>query len=333
MRYHAVGAEGQRKLRESCALICGCGALGSVIANTLARAGVGKLRIVDRDFLELNNLQRQVLYDEADVASGIPKAIAAKTKLEQINSEIEIEAVVADIDHTNIERLLDGVDVILDGTDNFETRFLLNDASIKFGIPWVYGGCIGSEGQSMTILPGQSACLRCLLQESPPPGSTPTCDSAGILAPIINVIASIEAMEAIKILLGHVDAVSRELAVVEMWDNQMRRIQLASLFQGFETCACHGEDFPWLFGAKGSHTAVLCGRNAVQLTFPDRSPLSLETLSEKLRSVGQVTLNRFLLRLEVDKYVLTVFRDGRTIVSGTDDIAEARTIHARYIGA
>lgn len=333
MRYHAIGAEGQRKLQDSCALICGCGALGSVIANTLARAGVGKLRIVDRDFLELNNLQRQVLYDEADVASGVPKAIAAKTKLQQINSEIEIDAVVADIDHSNIAQLVEGVDVIVDGTDNFETRFLINDASLKFGIPWVYGGCIGSEGQTMTILPGKSACLRCLLQESPPPGSTPTCDSAGILAPIINVIASIEAMEAIKILLGQLDAVSRDLAVVEVWDNQMRRIQLTSLFQGFESCACHGQDFPWLSGTQGSHTAVLCGRNAVQLTFPDRSDLSLQALADKLQGVGKVSLNRFLLRLEVDKYVLTVFRDGRTIVGGTDDIAEARTIHARYIGA
>jgi len=333
MRFSAIGAEGQRKLRESRALVCGCGALGSVIASTLARAGVGKLRIVDRDFLELNNLQRQVLYDEADVASGLPKAIAAKAKLEQINSEIEIEAIVADIDHQNIGTLVDGVDVILDGTDNFEVRFLLNDASLKFEIPWVYGGCIGAEGQTMTILPGKSACLRCLLQESPPPGSTPTCDSAGILAPIINIIASIEAMEAIKILIGQVDAVSRDLAVFEVWDNQARRIQLTSLFQGFESCVCRGQDFPWLAGTKGSHTAVLCGRNAVQLTFAERSALSLEALAEKLRSVGQVNLNRFLLRLEVDKYVLTVFRDGRTIVGGTDDIAEARTIHARYIGA
>jgi len=332
MRFHAVGAEGQRKLRESRALVCGCGALGSVIANTLARAGVGKLRIVDRDFLELNNLQRQVLYDEADVDSGNPKAIAAKAKLEQINSEVEVEAIVADIDHTNITSLLEGVDVILDGTDNFETRFLLNDASLKFGIPWVYGGCIGSEGQTMTILPGKTACLRCLLQESPPPGSTPTCDSAGILAPIINVIASIEAMEAIKILLEGWDAVSRDLAVFDLWDNQARRIQMGNLFQGFESCFCHGQDFPWLAGERGSHTAVLCGRNAVQLTFPERSPLSLDALAEKLRDVGQVTVNRFLLRLVVDKYVLTVFRDGRTIVGGTDDIAEARTIHARYIG-
>ncbi len=332
VRFAPIGEEGQRRLRASRALICGCGALGSVLANTLARAGVGKLRIVDRDFLELNNLQRQVLYDEQDVASGLPKAIAAEAKLKAINSDIEIEAVVADVDASNIEQLLDGVDVILDGTDNFETRFLLNDASLKFGIPWVYGGCIGAEGQTMTILPGRTACLRCVIPEPPPPGATPTCDTAGIVSSIINVIASIEAMEAIKILVGKYEAVSRDLAVFELWDNQVRRVQLRDAFTGFEQCLCRGEDFPWLSGSRGSHTAVLCGRNAVQLSFPESPPMSLEQLHAKLQTVGRVSVNRFLLRLEVDRYVLTVFRDGRTIVAGTDDIAEARSVHARYIG-
>ena len=185
-----------------------------MLANTLARAGVGHLRIVDRDFLELNNLQRQVLYDEEDVAAGLPKAVAAEAKLRKINSQISIEAIVADVDHTTIGRLLEGVDVIVDGTDNFETRFLLNDAAVKFGIPWVYGGCVGTEGQTMTILPGETPCLRCLLQDAPPPGSTATCDSAGILAPIVNIIASLEACEAIKILSGHREAISRSLQVV-----------------------------------------------------------------------------------------------------------------------
>ena len=180
MRYPPLGEEGQRKLSESTALICGLGALGSVLANTLARAGVGKLRIVDRDFLELNNLQRQVLYDEGDVASGLPKAVAAQRRLQAINSKIEIDSHVTDVDHNNIRALADDVDVLLDGTDNFETRFLLNDAAIKFGIPWIYGGCIGAEGQTMTILPGETPCLRCLLHEAPPPGTTPTCDNAGI---------------------------------------------------------------------------------------------------------------------------------------------------------
>jgi len=199
MRFPPIGVEGQRKLLSSRALVVGCGALGSVIANTLARAGVGNLRLVDRDFLELNNLQRQVLYDEDDVTAGLPKAIAAKNRLAKINSRIEIDAVVADVDHTNILRLLSGVDCLVDGTDNFETRFLLNDAAVKLGIPWIYGGCLGAEGQTLTIVPGETPCLRCLMPDPPPPGSSPTCDSAGILGTVIGVIASWEANEAIKI--------------------------------------------------------------------------------------------------------------------------------------
>src|SRR5262245_9250181 len=209
MRYGPIGQAGQQRLLAGRALIVGCGALGSVIANTLARAGVGKLRIVDRDFLELNNLQRQVLYDEEDVAAGLPKAIAAKNRLTKINSTIEIDAIVADVDHTNIERLLDGVNCLIDGTDNFETRFLLNDAAVKLSIPWVYGGCLGAEGQTISIIPGQTPCLRCLMPEPPPPGTTPTCDSAGILATIIGVVASLEANEAINILSRHGDVIGR----------------------------------------------------------------------------------------------------------------------------
>ncbi|HJN10395.1 MAG: ThiF family adenylyltransferase [Pirellulaceae bacterium] len=331
MRYPPLGKSGQQQLSTSSALICGCGALGSVLANTLARAGVGHLRIVDRDFLELNNLQRQVLYDEQDVAAGIPKAIAAQNKLRAINSDVDIEAIVTDVDHTNIASLVDGVEMILDGTDNFETRYLLNDASINFNIPWVYGGCIGAEGQTMTIVPGDTPCLRCLMPESPPPGSTPTCDTAGILGPIINVIASIEACEAIKILSGHREAINRTLMVFELWDNRVRQVKLDSL-QGIECETCDQRKFPWLAGQRGSHTAILCGRNAVQLSFPDRQPLSLESLAEKLRGMGEVSGNRFLLRLTVDEYLITVFPDGRAIIGGTEDITEAKTVYAKYIG-
>jgi adenylyltransferase/sulfurtransferase len=333
IRYPRLGERGQRRLLASRALICGCGALGSVLANTLARAGVGKLRIVDRDFLEKNNLQRQVLYTEEDVASGLPKAIAAKSHLERINSEIEIEAIVADVDSSNITSLVDGADMILDGTDNFETRFLLNDASLKFGIPWVYGGCIGAEGQTMTILPGETACLRCLMPEAPPAGSTPTCDAAGILGTIINVIASLQANEAIKILSGHPEAISRSLSVFELWENRIRQVKLDSLRESGNCPACSGREFPWLEGARGSHTAVLCGRNAVQLSFADRQQLSLESLAAKLEGLGQVRQNRYLLRFETDAYQITVFPDGRAIIGGTEDIAEAKTVYARYIGS
>jgi adenylyltransferase/sulfurtransferase len=283
--------------------------------------------------LEKNNLQRQVLYTEEDVASGLPKAIAAKNHLQRINSEIEIEAIVADVDSSNMASLVDGADILLDGTDNFETRFLLNDASLKYNIPWVYGGCIGAEGQTMTILPGETACLRCLMPDAPPPGSTPTCDAAGILGTIINVIASFEANEAIKILSGHREAISRTLNVFELWDNRIRQVKLDSLREGNDCPACNRREFPWLEGARGSHTAVLCGRNAVQLSFPERQDLSLESLAAKLDGLGRVRHNRYLLRLEIDPYQLTVFPDGRAIIGGTEDIAEAKTIYAKYIGA
>jgi adenylyltransferase/sulfurtransferase len=332
MRYAPIGEVGQRNLAKGSVLICGCGALGSVIANTLARAGIGHLRIVDRDFLELNNLQRQVLYDESDVESGLPKAIAAANRLRAINSQIEIEPIVSDVDYSNIGRLITDIDLILDGTDNFETRFLLNDAAQKHSIPWIYGGCIGAEGQSMTIVPGETACLRCLMPEAPPPGTTPTCDTAGILGPIINVIASIESAEAIKILSGNRAAINRSLTVVDLWDNRLRSINLDSLVNDSTCDACQQRDFPWLDGRRGGHSSVLCGRNSVQLNFPEKTAVSLNELAIRLASVGHVTTNPFLLRCTVGEYVLTVFPDGRAIIGGTDDIATAKTVYAKYIG-
>jgi adenylyltransferase/sulfurtransferase len=332
MRFPGIGAEGQRKLLASRALVVGCGALGSVIANTLARAGVGKLRIVDRDFLELNNLQRQVLYDEADVAAGLPKAIAAANRLAKINSEIEIESIVADVDHTNIQRLLEGVDCLVDGTDNFETRFLLNDAAVKLTVPWVYGGCLAAEGQTLTILPGLTPCLRCLMPDPPPPGTSPTCDSAGILGTIIGVIASIEANEALKILSGHAESINRTWTVLDLWENTLRQIKLDAART--PDCPCCGRrEFPWLAGERGGHTAVLCGRNAVQLSFPGREAVSLDHLAEKLSAVGQVTKNKYLVRAAIGDYQVTVFPDGRAVIGGTEDIAEARSVYAKYVGS
>jgi molybdopterin/thiamine biosynthesis adenylyltransferase len=331
MRYPPFGTQGQQRLAESRALVCGCGALGSVAAETLVRAGVGSVRIVDRDFVETSNLQRQVLFTEDDVARHIPKAVAAAEKLRAINSQVEIEPLVADLDNTNIRELCEGVDVIVDGTDNFETRFLLNDMAVKHGLPWIYGGCIGAEGQTMTILPGETACLRCLMHECPPPGSTPTCDTAGILGPIVGVIASIEALEAMKILSGNRETISRTLTVFELWDNRIRQVDVSSLRDQVDCPTCKGGEFPWLSGKQGSHTAVLCGRNAVQLTFPG-STVSLDQLERELQNVGRVTRNQFLLRLDVQQYEVTVFPDGRAIIGGTDDVAEARTVYAKYVG-
>jgi adenylyltransferase/sulfurtransferase len=330
-RYPRLGEAGQRRLMAGKALVVGCGALGSMLANTLVRAGVGFVRIVDRDFVETSNLQRQVLFDEQDVARQLPKAIAAAEKLRSINSDVMVDAVVADVDPGNIERLCDAVDVIVDGTDNFETRFLVNDVAVKNRIPWVYGGCLGAEGQTMTILPGETACLRCLMQECPPPGSTPTCDVAGILGPIVGVIASFEALEAIKILSGNTPACSRMLTVIELWDNTIRQIDVSNLREQVDCPACKRGDYAWLWGRQGGRTAVLCGRNAVQLSHPGAA-VPLEELARKLEGVGEVNRNPFLVRLKVEGYEVTVFPDGRAIIAGTDDVTTARTIYAKYIG-
>jgi adenylyltransferase/sulfurtransferase len=345
-RFAPLGESGQRQLMNGRALVCGCGALGSVIANTLVRAGVGMVRIVDRDFLELNNLQRQVLYDEQDVADGLPKAIAAANKLRRINSSVTVEPVVADVTFRNVGELAGDVDVIVDGTDNFATRFLLNDFAVKHGKPWVYGGCIGAEGQTMTILPGETACLACLMPEPPPAGATATCDTAGVLGAAVGVIASLEANEAIKILSGNGDAVNRQLLVIDIWGNRSRHLDLVRLWEQGNCRACKKRDFVWLRGERGNATAALCGRNAVQINpslaigedvvaaagSSSGGPVSLDDLAARLEGVGRLEKNPFLIRLAVDEYVLTVFADGRTIVAGTNDIATARTVHARYIG-
>ena len=332
-RFAPLGVEGQRRLEASRALVCGCGALGSVVAETLVRAGVGFVRVVDRDFLELNNLQRQVLYDEEDVARGLPKAIAAAAKLQRINSSVTVEPVVADVTYRNIAELAGDVDVIVDGTDNFATRMLVNDFAVDQGKPWVYGGCIGAEGQTMTILPGETACLACLMPDVPPPGTTPTCDTAGVLGPIVGVVASIEACEALKLLSGHREAVNRRLTIVDLWQNEIRRVDLARLRESGDCRVCSQREFEWLSGEKGGGQAVLCGRNAVQIGASEGTAVSLEELAARLEGVGRVERNQFLLRLAVDGFVLTVFPDGRTIVGGADDVATARTVHARYVGA
>lgn len=337
IRFPKIGDEGQRALSNSSALIIGCGALGSVIANTLVRAGVGKLRIVDRDFLETSNLQRQVLYDEDDVAANLPKAVAAANKLRKINSDVEIDSLVADVDASNIESLCqyDGqnVDVILDGSDNFEIRFLINDVAVKHSIPWIYGGCLGADGQTMSIVPGQSACLNCLMLDGPPPpGTTATCDSFGILAPIINVIASIQSNEAIKLLSGNADAVSKKLTVVSMWDNEFRAMDVSQLREQVDCPTCRQSQFQWLDGEQGSHSAVLCGRNSVQLSFPGRERIDLKELETRLSELGAVESNSFLVRFTIDEFVMTIFPDARAIVSGTEEVAVARKLYAQYLG-
>ena len=333
VRFPHIGEAGQERLSAARATLIGCGALGSVISETLVRAGVGFLRIVDRDFLEISNLQRQSLFNEDDVASGLPKAIAAAARLRQINSSVEIEPVVADVTSENICALVDGTDLILDGTDNFEIRFLINDVSIATETPWIYGGCLGADGQMMVVLPGETACLHCLMIDGPPaPGTTQTCDSFGILAPIINVVASFQALEAIKLLTGNRSAVNRKLNVFEMWSNTVRQMDVSGLRSSVDCPACKGKQLNWLDGQKESRSVVLCGRNAVQVSFADREKIDLDELAAKLLGVMDLQQNAFLVRFGVDEFSVSVFRDGRAIISGTDDLAVAKRIYAQYVG-
>jgi molybdopterin/thiamine biosynthesis adenylyltransferase len=332
VRFPALGEAGQRKLMGSRVTICGCGALGTVLANHLVRAGVGKIRLVDRDFIETHNLQRQILFDEQDVADNLPKAEAAARKLRLINSQVEIEPVVTDIDHTNILDLVGDADLILDGTDNFETRYLINDAAVKLNKPWVFGGVIGSEGQTMTIRPGLTPCIRCLIQDNPPPGLTPTCETAGVLGPAVSVIASFEAVEAIKLLTGAFDALNTELFVVDIWDWTFRRLKVQGLLGKVDCPCCKHRNFEWLEGSLGSHTTTLCGRNAVQIATRRRDQLDFPEMAARLGSVGEVRHNAFMLRFAAEGHEFTVFPDGRAIIKGTNDIAKARTLYAQFVG-
>jgi len=333
-QFPQFGEDAQRKLLASRVFLCGCGALGTVLADTLARAGVGFLRIVDRDYVESSNLQRQVLFDEDDVRDQLPKAVAAQRKLNRINSDVTVEAVVADVDHTNVRQFADGVDLMLDGTDNFQIRFLLNDVSLDMGIPWVYAGCISSHGQTMPIFPGESACLRCLIESPPDAGSTETCDTAGILGPTVNVIASLQAMTALKILAGRREDVPLALTMIDVWDFSLRQLNVADLRDKSNCAACHQGERLWLSGEQGAQTTILCGRNAVQVRPLEPAKLILADMARRLESSGQVTVNPFLLRLRLSNpdCEITLFTDGRAIIKGTDDPGVARAVYSRYIG-
>src|SRR5271169_2316315 len=333
IRFPQLGESGQRALLKSRVTLCGCGALGTVLANHLARAGVGFIRIIDRDFIETHNLQRQILFDENDVAQNLPKAEAAARKLRAINSAITVEPVVTDIDHTNILELVGDADLILDGTDNFETRYLINDAAVKLGKPWVFGGVIGSEGQTMTIIPGKTPCLRCLIETAPPPGMTPTCETAGVLGPAVAVIASFEAIEAIKLLAGAWDALSANLIVVDIWDWTFRQLKVAGLLGKVDCPCCQQRKFEWLDGAMGSHTTTLCGRNAVQVAVRRSDRLDFAELAGRLAGLGEVRHNAFMLRFTTDGHEFTIFPDGRAIIKGTNDVTKARTLYAQYVGS
>jgi molybdopterin/thiamine biosynthesis adenylyltransferase len=327
--FKPLGEAGQGKLATSRVAVIGLGALGSVIANHLVRAGVGFVRLVDRDFVELDNLQRQVLYDEEDVRSALPKAVAAARRLSKINSEVALETRVADVSHATAEALTENVDLVLDGTDNFETRFVLNDACVKAGRPWIYGGCVGSYGMVMTVRPGEGPCFACLVGEKPAPGTSPTCDTAGVLNTAVAVVASLQATEALKLLVGATSALAGGLQTLDLWTNQAQTVKVPRS----TSCACCAERRFAHLAAAPSGTAVLCGRNAVQITPAAPVQLDLAETERRLASVGAVRRNEYLLKVAVDGCELTLFPDARAIIQGTHDPARARSLYARYVGA
>lgn len=366
-RYHrqmllpGFGREGQERLRAARVLIVGCGALGTVLADTLARAGVGFLRLVDRDVVELTNLQRQILFTEADVEQGLPKAEAARRALGRINRDVQVEAVVADFHHANAPALATGIDLILDGLDNFQTRYLLNDLAVRQGLPYLYGGAVGTTGMAMVFLPHAppgppgpargridwpesltTPCLRCVFPEAPPPGSTPTCDTAGVLASVVAFVAHHQATQALKLLIGAFEALDRSLVSIDLWRNEFRRLDLSGARR--EECPCCGQRvFSALDGHGESGLTTLCGRGAVQVR-PDpdraRARLDLDVLAARLAPHGSFQATPFLLRGTLDRergeherpVELTLFPDGRALFTHVTRPEHARTLYDRYIG-
>ena len=328
MFFDKVGDEGQKRLLASKVVVIGCGALGTVVANLLARAGVGELKLVDRDVVELDNLQRQVLFDEDDVKSGLPKAVAAVEKLKSVNSEILLKSEVCDINPSNVEMVIDGYNLVLDGTDNMETRFVLNDACVKHGVPWVYGAAVGSTGSMMPIVPTETPCLRCIYPQLPPPGSLPTCEDVGVLNTATGTVGCLEVTQAFKILLGGED-LSHELLHLDVWDGTFEKVQVKKK----EDCPCCGKGrFDFLSSKKVTWAGALCGRNAVQIRPSKETKLSLEKLKERLAKIGEVSCNGYLLSFTSGSHQFLIFPDGRAIVKGTAEESVAKSLYTRYVG-
>jgi len=328
MLFEAIGREGQERLRGARAVLVGCGAIGAAAANLLVRAGIGRLRILDRDFVEPSNLQRQTLFDESDAREALPKAVAAERKLRAINSEVEVEAMVADLSPRNASELLADFPLILDGTDNFETRFLINDFAIKTGTPWIYAAAVASYGITLTIRPGQTACLACLLEPASGSALEETCDTIGVLGPIVNLIASLEAAEAMKLLSGRTAALHGRVLSCDVWTG---RLQSVVPERNAQCRVCADREFSYLSGQAQPHI-TMCGRDSVQI-HERRRALDLEALEVRLRAtLPEVRQNGFLLRFQVPPYEMTVFTDGRAILKGSQDPVLARSLYAKYIG-
>jgi adenylyltransferase/sulfurtransferase len=326
--FPGIGEKGQRRLAAARVAIVGCGATGSAIAALLARSGVGTLRIIDRDYVEPSNLQRQTLFEESDAAESLPKAIAAARRIAAFNSEIVVEPHAADLVPGNIEPLLDGFQLILDGTDNFETRYLLNDYAVSKAVPWIYSAAVGSYGVSLNVIPGETACLACIFPDSPG-GIIETCETAGILNSAVNLVASIAASEALKLLVGATDRLRRTLFSFDVWMNERSEVAASKPRPGCRACAQH--DFVHLEGEGRPHI-TLCGRNSVQIHEQQR-PIDFDELTARLAQLGTVRHNDFVLKFWREPYEITLFPDGRAIIKGTSDTAVARSLYARYVGS
>jgi molybdopterin-synthase adenylyltransferase len=328
--FRGIGEAGQQKLAQAQIAIVGCGATGSALAGLLARAGIGKLRIIDRDYVEPSNLQRQSLFDEADAAESLPKAIAAARKISAINSQVLVEAKAEDLVPTNIETLLDGMDIILDGTDNFETRYLINDFAVERSRPWIYSAAVGSYAVTLNVIPGQTACLACIFPDSPR-GMVETCETSGILNSAVNLVASIAATEVLKLVVSGpgTSSLRRTLVSFDLWTNEHAEISASKPRSGCRTCG--DRQFVHLAGEARPHI-TLCGRNSVQIHERQR-PIDFAEMDRRLQPHGMVRHNEFVLKFWHARYEMTVFPDGRAIIKGTTDTAVARSLYARYIGS
>ena len=326
-----LGPAAQPKLKEATVAVIGVGALGGTGAALLARAGVRRLRLIDRDLIEVHNLQRQELFDEADLADDLPKAEAAARRLRRINSEIQVEPVVADLNRTNIEELLTGTDAVFDGLDNFTTRFLVNDYCCRTKTPWVFGGCLGGAGQVMAIVPGRTPCLRCVIPEPPPTAAMPTCETAGVLGPAVGVIASLQAAELMKILLGEYERLRQGLFFIDIWDNSTRSLNM-TVFNSADCPCCKQGRYDWLESTEHETAAKLCGSSSVQVVPSTPRKLNLVELGRRLSEIGTAKANAHLLRFQSPEASLTIFADGRVMVHGCDDLERARSLYSRFLG-
>lgn len=328
--FKPIGGRGQEKIRNKHVLIVGAGALGSASAESFVRAGIGKLTIIDRDYVEWSNLQRQQLYSEEDAREKLPKAIAAKNRLEKLNSEVQIHAFVMDACAENLEGLLENVDVIIDATDNFDIRFIINDLSQKYNIPWVYGSCVGSYGMSYTIIPQETTCLHCVLKNVPVTGVT--CDTAGIISPTVQIVAAYQVAEALKILVEDFAAIRKTFFMFDIWSNQNHFIKLGKIKT--DDCPSCGlnRTYPYLLYENQTKVAVLCGRNTVQIRTVESRQYNFDDIEKVLKKLGEVDRNPYLLSCQLDEYRVVIFRDGRVFIHGTNDISKAKQLYYRVFG-